>query len=79
MPLMGGIELLQKVFEIQEHASVIIMSGCHWSEILPHHLARLSSVLEKPFTPAMLIAAVEKGLLSTKPENENSAPRSDGV
>ena len=80
MPSMGGIELLRNVFEIYEHASVIMMSGCHWSEIIPDHLGRLCSVLEKPFTPAMLIEAVEKCLLSAKTsyQNDNSA-RPDNV
>jgi two-component system, cell cycle sensor histidine kinase and response regulator CckA len=62
MPHMGGIEMVRKIFEMHAHANVIMMSGSNLPDLIPDEVRRLCSVIEKPFTPARLIEAVNKCL-----------------
>ena len=62
MPLMDGIEMTRKMFEVYSHANVILMSGANLSDLIPYEVKKLCSVIEKPFTPARLMEAVEKCL-----------------
>ena len=62
MPLMGGIDMSRKLFDVHSQANVILMSGANLSDLIPDDIRRLCSVLEKPFTPARLIEAVRKCL-----------------
>jgi two-component system cell cycle sensor histidine kinase/response regulator CckA len=62
MPLMGGIEMVRRIFEINSRANVILMSGYSVSEIVPQEIRRLCSVIQKPFTSGRLVEAVKKCL-----------------
>ena len=62
MPLMDGIEMTRKMFEVHSHANVILMSGANLCDLIPDEVKKLCSVLEKPFTPERLMEVVEKCL-----------------
>jgi two-component system cell cycle sensor histidine kinase/response regulator CckA len=62
MPRMDGIELVRNVFDFYPQANVILMSGYGIEELAPTELARLCSVLEKPFSASQLVEAVRKCL-----------------
>ena len=62
MPLMSGIDMTRKMFEVHSQANVILMSGANLSDLIPDDIRRLCSVLEKPFTPSRLIEAVKRCL-----------------
>jgi DNA-binding NtrC family response regulator len=62
MPLMGGIEMVRKLFEMHAHANVIMMSGYSLSDIVPDDIRRLCSVIAKPFTSKGLLESVKKCL-----------------
>jgi DNA-binding NtrC family response regulator len=62
MPLMGGIELTRKLFEMDGHPNVILMSGYSLSDIVPDEVRRLCSVINKPFSASRLVEAVRKCL-----------------
>lgn len=62
MPLMGGIEMVRKLFEMRSDANVILMSGANLHEVLPEEVSKLCAILQKPFSPVKLIEAVHKCL-----------------
>jgi DNA-binding NtrC family response regulator len=62
MPLMGGVEMTRKLFEMYSHVNVILMSGYGLSDILHDDLKRLCSVIDKPFTVGRLLGAVKECL-----------------
>ena len=62
MPLMGGIELTRKLFEMDCHPNVILMSGYSLSDIVPDEVRRLCCVINKPFSASRLLEAVRKCL-----------------
>jgi len=62
MPEMDGIAMVSKIFETHPHANVIIMSGHHLNVLIPDEFHKLCAVLEKPFTPVQLMAAIKKCL-----------------
>lgn len=62
MPLMGGIEMVRKLFELRSDANVILMSGANLHDLVPDEVGKLCAVLQKPFSPLNLIEAVNKCL-----------------
>ena len=62
MPHMNGIEMTRKMFEVHCHANVILMSGANLVDLIPDDIAKLCSMIAKPFTPGRLIEAVKKCL-----------------
>ena len=62
MPFMSGIEMTRKIFEIHCHANIILMSGADLHRLIPDEMHRLCSVLQKPFTPGILLDAVKRCL-----------------
>ena len=60
MPLMGGIEMVRNIFEVDSHSNIILMSGYNFCDVVPDDLKRLCSVIGKPFTAGRLIEAVRK-------------------
>jgi DNA-binding NtrC family response regulator len=75
MPLMDGIEMTRKMFEVYSHANVILMSGANLSDLIPDEVKKLCSVIEKPFSPARLMEAVEKCLKYDKERSSAEASR----
>jgi len=75
MPLMDGIEMTRKMFEVYSHANVILMSGANLSDLIPDEVKKLCSVIEKPFSPARLMEAVEKCLKYNKERSSAEASR----
>jgi DNA-binding NtrC family response regulator len=59
MPVMEGIEMTRRIYEIDSHANVILMSGYGRSRIPPEDFESLCAVLEKPFTMAQLLKTVK--------------------
>jgi len=62
MPVLGGIEMVRCLFEMHSHVNVILMTGYSAIELIPDEVRRLCSVLQKPFTPQLLIEAVKRCL-----------------
>ena len=62
MPVMNGIDMVRKIFEIESRSNVIMMSGHNLCHLIPDEVRRLCSVIEKPFTPKRLLEAVKKCL-----------------
>src|SRR5882724_6475391 len=62
MPVMDGVEMIGKIFEMHPDANVILMSGYNFSDVVPVEVEKLCSLLKKPFTPRELIEAVKKCL-----------------
>src|ERR1035441_10062218 len=47
LPQMGGIEMVQLLFETHSHPNVITMSGHNLSDLIPEEVKKLCSVIEK--------------------------------
>lgn len=62
MPMMSGIEMTQKLLEVDAHPNIILMSGANLHNLVPHELKKLCSVLQKPFTASVLLDAVNRCL-----------------
>ncbi len=62
MPVMGGVEMVRKIFEIQAKANIIMMSGANTEDLTPDEVKKLCSVIEKPFIPRALVESVKKCL-----------------
>ena len=62
MPVMGGVELVEHIFDLQPHSNVIMMTGYSPTEFIPAYLERLCAFLQKPFRPRDFMAAVKKCL-----------------
>jgi DNA-binding NtrC family response regulator len=62
MPVMGGVELVRNIFEIDTKANVILMTGFSARPVVPEDLNKLCAILQKPFSPIQLIEAVKKCL-----------------
>ncbi|RDI73507.1 PAS domain S-box protein [Gaiella occulta] len=58
MPGMGGIELARRLDRLHPHVRVLLMSGYTAADEI-HHLAK-RDFLQKPFTPADLVARVRE-------------------
>jgi two-component system, NtrC family, C4-dicarboxylate transport response regulator DctD len=68
MPNMGGLELVDRVLEIDSQLPVLLMSGDDWS---PY---RGLDCLAKPFAPANLIDKVRRAL-NAKTRSATATPR----
>jgi two-component system, cell cycle sensor histidine kinase and response regulator CckA len=58
MPVMEGIEMVRRIYEIDSRANVIFMSGYGHSRV-PEDFKKHCAFLQKPFTLAQLIEAVK--------------------
>ncbi|MDP9169425.1 MAG: response regulator [Acidobacteriota bacterium] len=70
MPVMDGIEMTRRLFEVYSHPNVILMSGANLCDLIPDEVRKLCAVIAKPFTPARLMEAVNRCL---KYHEEHSA------
>jgi two-component system cell cycle sensor histidine kinase/response regulator CckA len=73
MPLMSGLELTRKLFEIAYHPNIILMSGYSLSDIVPDDVRRLCSVINKPFSSGRLLQAVRKCLKYDSEQHPSAA------
>jgi DNA-binding NtrC family response regulator len=62
MPLMNGIDMVNKMVELNPRSNVILMTGFSPQEIVPADLNKLCAVVRKPFTPKQLVSTVKKCL-----------------
>lgn len=62
MPVLDGIGMVKEIFDHDEHANIIMMTGFSVKNLVPEYLQKLCSVLPKPFTSKQLVAAVRKCL-----------------
>jgi DNA-binding NtrC family response regulator len=62
MPVMGGIELVEHMFDLQPQSKVIMMTGYSPKEFIRDYLKKLCAFLQKPFRPQEFITAVKKCL-----------------
>ena len=69
MPLMGGIELLDKISKIKLNAVTIVLTGCsvNKSDFSEKPFAHL----RKPFSHNQLIQVVQEGLKTQRAQQEN--------
>ena len=69
MPLMGGMELLEKISKIKSNAVTIVLTGCSVNQ--PDFSKKPFAHLRKPFSHNQLIQAVQEGLKSQRAQQEN--------
>lgn len=62
MPGMGGVELMAAALSLRPDLAVILASGTNRLELPPDRPGRDVTLLEKPFTVAQLVQAVEQAL-----------------
>ena len=62
MPLMDGISMARKMFELNPDSHILLMSGSDADELVPSDVKRLCATINKPFTPAQLLEAVKECL-----------------
>lgn len=62
MPVMDGVEMVRKIFEMHAQANVILMSGYNFADVVSDDIAKLCVLIKKPFSPRELIGAVNKRL-----------------
>jgi DNA-binding NtrC family response regulator len=69
MPLMGGMELLEKISKIKLNAVTIVLTGCsvNKSDFPKETFAHL----RKPFSHNQLIQVVQEGLKTQRTQQEN--------
>ncbi len=73
MPIMDGVQMVRKVFDVSSRANVILMSGANLGDLISDDVRRLCSVIQKPFGPAQLIEAVDKCLKYDSERYANAA------
>jgi DNA-binding NtrC family response regulator len=76
MPGMNGVEMVRKIYEVNPHSNVVLMTGYNPEFVVPADMRKGCGLLSKPFTIAQVLEAVEKCLNSQKrPERgeENAA------
>ena len=66
MPKLDGIELARKMFELQTHPNILLMTGYIPERIIPAKMLKMCGVLMKPFTIDALLAAIKKCLESQR-------------
>jgi DNA-binding NtrC family response regulator len=64
MPRMNGIEMVDKIFLINPHANVILMTGYDCHVEVPVRLQKVCELLGKPFSVQELLGSVRKCLES---------------
>lgn len=69
MPLMGGMELLEKISKIKLNAVTIVLTGCAVNE--SDFSRKPFAHLRKPFSHNQLIQVVQEGLKTKRAQQEN--------
>ena len=69
MPLMGGIDLLEKISKIKSNAVTIVLTGCSVNQT--DFSKKPFAHLRKPFSHNQLIQVVQEGLKSQRAQQEN--------
>ena len=69
MPLMGGMELLEKISKIKLNAVTIVLTGCSVNK--SDFPKKPFSHLRKPFSHNQLIQVVQEGLKTKRTQQEN--------
>jgi DNA-binding NtrC family response regulator len=62
MPVMNGIEMVQKIVQMHPRTKVVLMSAYSIVGILPDELRKLCTLIEKPFTAERLLNVVNNCL-----------------
>jgi DNA-binding NtrC family response regulator len=62
MPRMNGIEMVDKIFLINPHSNVILMTGYDCRAEVPARLQNICALLGKPFSVQDLLGSVKKCL-----------------
>jgi two-component system, cell cycle sensor histidine kinase and response regulator CckA len=75
MPKMNGTELAEKMKKARPDAKILLMSGYYeYSETMRVITASTTPILQKPFSPASLVARVQEVLSGAAPEKNVEAP-----
>lgn len=69
MPLMGGMELLEKISKIKLNAVTIVLTGCSVNK--SDFPRKPFAHLRKPFSHNQLIQVVQEGLKTQRTQQEN--------
>jgi two-component system, cell cycle sensor histidine kinase and response regulator CckA len=74
MPRMNGIEMVDRIFLINPHANVILMTGYDCHAEVPARLHKVCALLGKPFSVQELRGAVGKCLESKAIRHPQMSP-----
>ncbi len=72
MPGMSGSEVIQEAKRINSRIPILVMSGYNDSETLTEQLLSLPPILEKPFTGASLVQAIQRVLQNESTDSTKS-------
>jgi DNA-binding NtrC family response regulator len=64
MPLMDGVEMVRRIHKVNSGTNVILITGFASDAAIPADLRNVCGVLDKPFTMARLLGAIEERLSS---------------